>query len=42
MAIAVVRANSLLICGNQDQQQPWRPLIPDGAAIGDWQTWSDR
>jgi hypothetical protein len=42
MAIAVVRANSLLIRGSRDQQRPRRPLIPDGAALGDWRTWSDR
>ncbi len=42
MAIAVVPANSLLIRGSWDQQQPRHPLIPDGAALGDWQTWSDR
>ena len=42
MAIAMVQANSLLICGSRDQQQPLRPLIPDGAALGDWQTWQDR
>ena len=42
MAIAVVRANSLLIRGSRDRQQPRRPLIPDGAALGDWRTWSDR
>jgi len=42
MALAVVRANSLLIRGSHDQQRPQHPLIPDGAALGDWQTWSDR
>jgi hypothetical protein len=42
MAIAVVCANSLLIRGSRDRQQPWRPLIPDGAALGDWWTWLDR
>ena len=42
MAIAVVRANSLLIRGSHDRQRPRRPLIPDGAALGDWWTWSDR
>ena len=42
MAIAVVRANSLLIRGSRDRQRPRRPLIPDGAALGDWRTWSDR
>ena len=41
MAIAVVRANSLLIRGSRDRQQPRRPLIPDGAALGDWRTWQD-
>jgi hypothetical protein len=42
MAIAVVRANSLLIRVSLDRQRPRRPLIPDGAALGDWWTWSDR
>ncbi len=42
MAIVVVRANSLLIHGSHDRKQPRRPLIPDGAALGDWRTWSDR
>ncbi len=37
MAVAVVCANSLLIRGSRDRQQPRRPLIPDGAALGDWQ-----
>jgi hypothetical protein len=41
MAITVVCANSLLICRSRDQQQPWHPLIPDGASLGDWQTWQD-
>jgi hypothetical protein len=41
MAIAVVWANSLLIRGSRDQQKPWCPLIPDGTALGDWQTWQD-
>jgi hypothetical protein len=41
MAVDVVHANCLLICGSRDQQQPQRPLIADGAALGDWQTWSD-
>ena len=41
MAIAVVRANSLLIRGSRDRQHSRRPLIPDGAALGDWQTWQD-
>ncbi len=38
MVIAVVRANSLLIHGSRDQQQPQRPLIPDRAALSNWQT----
>ena len=42
MAIAVVRANSLLIRGSRDKQRARLPLIPDGTALGDWQTWSDR
>ena len=41
MAIAVVCANSLLIHGSRDQQKPGHPLIPDKAALGDWQTWQD-
>ncbi len=35
MAIVVVRANSLLICGSRVCQQPCHPLISDGAALGD-------
>ena len=42
MAITVVQANSLLICSSRDLQQPRHPLIPDGAALGDWQTWQDQ
>ncbi len=42
MAIVVVQANSLRIHGSRDRRQPRRPLIPDGAALGDWQTWQDR
>ncbi len=41
MAIAAVYANSLLIHGSRDRQQPWRPLDPEGAALGDRQTWQD-
>ncbi len=40
MAITVVHINSLLSLGSRDCQQPWCPLIPDGAALG--QTWQDR
>jgi hypothetical protein len=35
MAIAVNRANSLLIRGSKDRQRPRRPLIPDGATLSD-------
>ncbi len=42
MAIVVVQANILLIRGSRDRQQPRRPLIPDRAALRDWQTWQDR
>ncbi len=41
MLIAVVCANSRLIHRSRDRQQPWCPLIPDGAALGHWQTWQD-
>ncbi len=41
MAIAVVCANSLLIRRSRDRQRPRRPLIPNGATLGDWQTWQD-
>ncbi len=42
ITIAVVHADSLLIRGSRDPQRPRHPLIPDGAALGDWRTWSDR
>ena len=38
MAIAVVRANSLLIRGSRDQQRPRRPVISDRHAMNDWRT----
>jgi hypothetical protein len=41
MSIAVVREYSLLICESREQQQPRCPLIHDGAALGDCQTWQD-
>jgi hypothetical protein len=41
MVIAVVCPNSLLIRGSRDRQPSRRPLIPDGAALDDWQTWQD-
>jgi hypothetical protein len=43
MALAVVRANSLLIRGSRDRQRVPRPhIIADGSALLDWQTWQDR
>ncbi len=34
MATAVVHANSLLIRGSRDRQQPQHPVIPNGATLG--------
>ena len=42
MALAVVRANSLLIRGSRDRQRVSRPNIADGSALLDWQTWQER
>ena len=42
MALAVVRANSLLLRGSRDRQRTPRPCIADGSALLDWQTWHDR
>ena len=42
MALAVVRANSLLLRGSRDRQRTPRPNIADGSALLDWQTWQDR
>jgi hypothetical protein len=42
MAIAVVRANSLLIRGSRDRQRPRRPVISDRHAMNDWRTWSEQ
>jgi len=42
MALAVVRANSLLLRGSRDRQRTPRPCIADGSALLDWQTWQDR
>ena len=42
MALAVVKANSLLIRGSRDRQRASRPQIVDGSAMLDWQTWEDR
>ncbi len=41
MAIAVVRANSLLIRGSRDRQRPRHPVISDRHAMNDWHTWSE-
>ena len=35
LTIAVVRANSLLICGSRDRQRPHCPVISDGHAMND-------
>ncbi len=42
MAIAVVRANSLLICGSRDRQRPRRPVVSDRHAMNGWRTWSEQ
>jgi len=42
MAIAVVRANSLLIRDSRDRQRPRRPVISDRHAMNDWRTWSEQ
>jgi len=42
MAIAVVRANSLLIRGSRDRQRPRCPVISDRHAMNDWRTWSEQ
>ena len=39
MALAVVRANSLLIHGSRDCQQACGPVINDYASIYYWRTW---
>ena len=41
MALAVVRANSLLIRGSRDRQRPRHPAIADRAAFNDWRFWHD-
>ena len=41
MALAVVRANSLLVRGSR-QRRARRPLIDEGAAMEGWQTWRER
>jgi hypothetical protein len=42
MAIAVVRANSLLIHRSRDRQCPRSPVISDRHAMNDWRTWSEQ
>ena len=42
MAIAVVRANSLLIRGSRDWQRPRCPVISDQHAMNNWRTWSEQ
>ena len=42
MAVAVVRANSLLIRGSRDRQRPRRPVISDRHTMNDWRTWSEQ
>ncbi len=41
MSIAVACTNSHLIRGSRDGQQPRCPLIPDKAALRDWQIRQD-
>jgi len=42
MAIAVVRANSLLIRSSRDRQRPRHPVISDRHAMNNWRTWSEQ
>ena len=42
MALAVVRANSLLLRGSRDRSNRARPFISDGAAMDAWQQWRER
>ena len=42
MAIAVVRANSLLIRGSRDRQRPRCPVISDWHVMNNWRTWSEQ
>jgi hypothetical protein len=42
MQLALVRTTSLLIRGSRNHQgHCWR-ILPDGAAMSDWQTWQER
>ena len=38
MALTVVRANSLLICGSRDCQSARRPMINNRTSVYDWRT----
>ena len=42
MALAVVRANSLLLRGSRERRNRTRPFITDGAAMDAWQQWRER
>ena len=42
MALAVVRANTLLLRGSRVRQSRPRPIIEDGAAMEGWHQWSER
>jgi hypothetical protein len=42
MAIAMVRANSLLIHGSRDPQHSRRSVIFDWHIMNNWQTWSEQ
>ena len=41
MALAVVRANSLLIYGSRVRQRPRPPINSDRAALQEWNCWHD-
>ena len=41
VALAVVKASSLLIHGSRDTQHRRRPIINNWAAIYDWRCWHD-
>ena len=42
MNLAVICANSLLICGSKDCQKARRPVINDRTSMYDWRMWHDR
>ena len=41
MSIVVVRANTLMHCGQRAKRRPYHPLIEYGDAMDAWQTWSE-